>query len=59
MTATLPAKADTGHPVPAPVTFILVGKRLVTVRYDEPRAFETFPSGPSGSSSAASTARAC
>ena len=43
MTATLPTKADTGHPVPVPVTFILVGQRLVTVRYDEPRAFQTFP----------------
>jgi magnesium transporter len=43
MTATLPTKADTGHPVPAPVTFILVGRRLVTVRYDEARAFQSFP----------------
>ena len=43
MTATLPAKADTGHPVAVPVTFVLVGKRLVTVRYDETRAFTSFP----------------
>ena len=43
MTATLPAKADTGHPVAVPVTFVLVGKRLVTVRYDETRAFKSFP----------------
>jgi magnesium transporter len=43
LTATLPARADTGHPTAAPVTFILVGRRLVTVRYDTPRAFETFP----------------
>ena len=43
MTATLPTKAATGHPVPVPVTFVLVGKRLVTVRYDEARAFQSFP----------------
>jgi len=43
LTATLATRADTGHPVAAPVTFILVGHRLVTVRYDTPRAFETFP----------------
>jgi magnesium transporter len=29
--------------VPVPVTFVLVGKRLVTVRYDETRAFQSFP----------------
>lgn len=43
MTATLPARAGSGRPVAAPVTFILVGARLVTVRYDTPRAFDTFP----------------
>jgi len=42
MTATLPAQADTGHPVPVPVTFILIERRLVTVRYDETRAFTSF-----------------
>jgi magnesium transporter len=43
MTATLPSKADTGHPVAVPVTFILAGTRLITVRYEGTRAFETFP----------------
>lgn len=43
VTATLPTRADSGHPTAAPVTFILAGRRLVTVRYDTPRAFETFP----------------
>jgi len=43
LTATLPTRAGTGRPVAAPVTFILVDRRLVTVRYDTPRAFETFP----------------
>ena len=43
LTATLPIGTDTGHPIVAPVTFILAGRRLVTVRYDTPRAFETFP----------------
>jgi len=43
MTATLPSKADSGHPEAAPVTFILTGARLITVRYERTRAFETFP----------------
>lgn len=43
LTATLPTRSDSGHPTSTPVTFILVGRRLVTVRYDTPRAFETFP----------------
>jgi magnesium transporter len=29
-------------PVSTPITFILAGNRLVTVRYDEPRAFQIF-----------------
>jgi magnesium transporter len=43
MTATLPAHADGDHPVMSPVTFVLAGDRLITVRYHEPRAFQTFP----------------
>ena len=43
MTATLPANADGDHPVMSPVTFVLAGNKLVTVRYHEPRAFQTFP----------------
>jgi magnesium transporter len=43
MTANLPAQTDQDHPVMAPVTFILAGPRLITVRYHEPRAFVTFP----------------
>ncbi len=43
MTATLPAHADGDHPVMLPVTFVLAGNRLVTIRYHEPRAFKTFP----------------
>jgi magnesium transporter len=43
MTATLPAQADGDRPVMSPVTFVLAGNRLVTVRYHEPRAFQTFP----------------
>ena len=30
-------------PIMSPVTFVLAGNRLVTVRYHEPRAFQTFP----------------
>jgi len=43
MTATLPAHADGDRPEMLPVTFVLAGQRLVTVRYHEPRAFQTFP----------------
>jgi magnesium transporter len=41
MTATLPALTDSDDPHLAPVTFVLTGERLVTVRYHEPRAFQT------------------
>jgi magnesium transporter len=43
MTATLPAQVDSDDPQMAPVTFVLAGERLVTIRYHEPRAFQTFP----------------
>jgi magnesium transporter len=39
MTATLMCHADTDAPRTTPVTFILADKRLVTVRYDDPRPF--------------------
>lgn len=42
MTATVIAKADTPQPEGTTVTFILVGHRLVTLRYAEPQAFRTF-----------------
>ncbi len=39
MTATLMCQSDTDTPRTTPVTFIISGHRLVTVRYDEPRPF--------------------
>jgi magnesium transporter len=42
MTATIPANTANDRPVMAPVSFILAGGRLVTIRDHEPRAFETF-----------------
>jgi magnesium transporter len=39
MTATLMCQQDTPTPKTTPVTFILANKRLVTVRYDEPKPF--------------------
>lgn len=42
MTAILPAQADEDDPEMQPVSFILSGKRLITVRYHDPRAFKTF-----------------
>ena len=42
MTVILPAHADGDDPQIAPVTFVLAGDRLITVRYHEPRAFQTF-----------------
>jgi magnesium transporter len=39
MTATLMCHSETATPKTTPVTFILAGHRLATVRYDEPRPF--------------------
>ena len=39
MTATLMCHSDTAVPKTTPVTFILAGHRLATVRYDDPRPF--------------------
>ena len=39
MTATLMCNSDTVEPKTTPVTFILAGHKLVTVRYDDPRPF--------------------
>ena len=39
MTATLMCHSDSAAPKITPVTFILAGHRLATVRYDEPRPF--------------------
>ncbi len=43
MTAILPAHTDDDEPEMAPVSFILCGEQLITVRYHDPRAFTTFP----------------
>jgi magnesium transporter len=43
MTATLPARTDSDDLLMGAVAFVLVGGKLVTVRYHEPRAFKTFP----------------
>jgi magnesium transporter len=43
MTATLPARTDSDDLLMAPVAFVVVEGKLVTVRYHEPRAFKTFP----------------
>ena len=43
MTANLPARTDADDMEMSPVTFVLAGDRLVTIRYHEPRAFQTFP----------------
>lgn len=43
MTAMLPSRTDSDDLIMGPVTFVLVGGKLVTVRYHEPRAFKTFP----------------
>jgi magnesium transporter len=39
MTATLMCQSETATPKTTPVTFILSGHRLITVRYDDPRPF--------------------
>ncbi|MER8506910.1 magnesium/cobalt transporter CorA [Mesorhizobium sp. M0199] len=43
MTAILPAQTEVDDPLMSPVTFVLSGSRLITVRYHEPKAFKTFP----------------
>ena len=43
MTAILPARTDSDDLLMAPVAFVLVDGKLVTVRYHEPRVFKTFP----------------
>jgi magnesium transporter len=42
MTATLLYQPDQGEPRTTPVTFILTGQRLITLRYAEPRAFPIY-----------------
>lgn len=42
MTATVVSGADGELPTSAPVTFVLAGPRLITIRYVEPRAFAIF-----------------
>jgi magnesium transporter len=44
MTATLMTQADTVNPETEPVTFILVGHRLLTIRYANPLPFQLFAS---------------
>ena len=43
MTGVLPGTLPDGSNLSMPVTFILNGQRLVTVRHHNPRPFETFP----------------
>ena len=42
MTAAVLNQVDTRTPVISPITFVLAGERLVTVRYARPRAFDTY-----------------
>jgi magnesium transporter len=42
MTATLVAGSDAPGPSTLPVTFVLAGHKLITVRYHEPRSFQMF-----------------
>lgn len=42
MTASLISRTEAEEPVMAPATFVLSGRRLLTVRYSEPQPFVTF-----------------
>ena len=44
MTALVQVQSDTAQPHLTPITFILVGNRLATVRYETPKSFEIFRS---------------
>lgn len=43
MTVTLLSQSDSPQPEISPVSFVLSGDCLITVRYTAPRAFQTFP----------------
>ncbi len=43
MTVILPAQSEGDDPEMLPVSFVLAAHRLITVRYHDPRAFQTFP----------------
>ncbi|HEY8521888.1 MAG TPA: magnesium/cobalt transporter CorA [Gammaproteobacteria bacterium] len=43
MTALFPSRTDTDDLLMGPVTFVLAGGKLVTVRHHTPRVFEVFP----------------
>lgn len=45
MTAQIVAHSDTDNPQIGPVTFVLAGERLVTIRYIEPGSFKVFEAG--------------
>lgn len=45
MTASLVCRADSGHPDITDVAFVLARDKLITVRYDEPKAFDLFRAG--------------
>jgi len=40
--ATVLTASDTARPISSPVTFVLARRRLITIRYVRPRAFEVF-----------------
>lgn len=42
MTAQLPASTEDEHSTMGPVTFVLFGKRLITIRYHDPKSFSVF-----------------
>jgi magnesium transporter len=42
MTATILVGTDTREPSSTPISFILAGRKLITVRYAQPRAFSIF-----------------
>ena len=44
MTATVLARTEEETPISAPITFVLAGQRLVTIRYLEPKSFTLFAS---------------
>jgi len=43
MTAQLPAYVEEENMTMGPVTFVIVGHRLVTIRYHDPKSFSVFP----------------
>ena len=59
LTITLPYRTDSDLPMTTPVTFILAGDRLCTVRYESPKSIDIFAQRATRAGSGIADGRAC